>query len=262
MDKPARDQTFPEPERAGLYKAIYLRRDIRHFRPDPLPDETLARLLLAAHHAGSVGFMQPWNFLIIRNQETKARLKAMAEKERLATAASFGEPRASSFLALKVEGLVEAPVVVCVTCDPSRGGPHVLGRHSDPATDVYSAAAAIQNLWLAARAEGVGVGWVTFYQPAELHLALGIPPHVRPIGLLCLGYPEAFPPEPTLQTVGWRHRLPLEELVYLEGWGRQGGSAWDNLCQHLDHARDEAARHGLRETPGLPSQDASHPAGR
>ncbi|MDA8064613.1 MAG: 5,6-dimethylbenzimidazole synthase [Thermaerobacter sp.] len=212
---------FTAAERDAVYKAIYRRRDIRVFLPDPVDDALLWRLLDAAHHAGSVGFMQPWNFLVVRDGAVKAALKAAVDRERRATACVFeADPaRAEKFLSLKVEGIVEAPVLICVTSDPTREGPHVLGRNSDAATDLYSTACAIQNLWLAARVEGVAVGWVSIFRKGDVQEILGIPPHVNPIALLCIGYTPSFPAQPVLETVGWGRRYPLERLVYAERWG-------------------------------------------
>lgn len=216
---------FTEEERKAVYKAIALRRDIRHFRPDPVSDELLHRLLKAGHLAPSVGFMQPWNFTVIRNQETKRRLKEASDRERLAAAHHFQDERQALYLKLKLEGLLDAPVVIAVTSDPTRGGAHVLGRNSDRLTDVYSVSCAIQNIWLAARAEGLGMGWVSIYQKADIQQILGMPPHIDPIGLLCLGYTDAFPPEPLLQLVGWDQRRPLEEVIYYEAWGERKAQA-------------------------------------
>jgi nicotinate-nucleotide--dimethylbenzimidazole phosphoribosyltransferase len=215
---PAR-HAFPPEERAAVYRAIYRRRDMRSFRPDPVPDHVLGRLLWAAHHAPSVGFMQPWRFVVIRDPRTKADLKALVERERQAQALHFSGRRAELFPRLKVDGIAEAPVVVCVAVDPTSGGDHVLGRNADPATDVYSAACAIENLWLAARAEGLGVGWVTFFKKADVRRVLGIPPHVDPVALLCIGYVDAFPDRPVLEEVGWARRLPIEAVVAEERWG-------------------------------------------
>jgi 5,6-dimethylbenzimidazole synthase len=209
---------FPAAEREGVYRAVFERRDMRSFRPDPLPEEVVARLLRAAHHAPSVGFMQPWRFVLVRDPETKAALKSLVERERRAQSLYFEGRRAALFPRLKVDGILEAPLVVCVCIDPTRGGPHVLGRHSEPATDAYSGACAVENLWLAARAEGVGVGWVTFYRKPDLRSVLGIPPHVDPIALLCVGYVDAFPPRPVLEEVGWERRLPLAAVVREGRW--------------------------------------------
>jgi nicotinate-nucleotide--dimethylbenzimidazole phosphoribosyltransferase len=209
---------FPAEQRFGVYRAIEERRDMRSFRPDPLPEAVLARLLAAAHRAPSVGYMQPWRFILVRDAGARAALAALVERERQAQALYFSGRRAALFPTLKVHGLLEAPVVVCVTVDPTRGGPHVLGRHSEPATDVYSAACAIENLWLAARAEGVGAGWVTFYRKDDLRPLLAIPPHVDPVALVCLGYVADFPPRPLLEEAGWDVRLPLGAVVAEGRW--------------------------------------------
>ncbi|MGH2366534.1 MAG: 5,6-dimethylbenzimidazole synthase [Chloroflexota bacterium] len=210
---------FPESERAAMYRAIASRRDIRRFLPDPVSDALLWQLLEAAHRGPSVGFMQPWNFIVVRDTAVKAQVKALFERERQAAACFFDEPTRSQYLSLKLEGIMEAPVNLCVTCDPTRAG-IVLGRNSQPETDVYSTCCAIENLWLAARAEGVGVGWVSILKLPQLRHILNIPPYVVPVAYLCIGYPEAFPDEPMLQTESWRDRLPLEDLVFRDTWGR------------------------------------------
>lgn len=237
---------LPDEQRRGVYEAIYGRRDIRSFRPDPIPDDVLARILDAAHHAGSVGFMQPWDFLVIKSAETRTAVRALFERERQAAACFYDEPRRSDYLALKLEGIAETPLNLCVTCDPTRGG-EVLGRNSVPETDVYSTCCAVQNLWLAARAEGVGVGWVSILKTARLRAILGIPPHVIPVAYLCLGYVDAFPARPTLATAGWRQRLTLGEVVAYESWGRRDEPTWHGLRQALAPSRGEAppARRGL-----------------
>ena len=218
--------------RRGVYEAIFGRRDIRSFRPDPIPDDVLARILDAAHHAGSVGFMQPWDFLVVKGAETRTSVQALFERERRAAACFYDEPRRADYLALKLEGIVEAPLNLCITCDPTRGG-EVLGRNSIPETDVYSTCCAVQNLWLAARAEGVGVGWVSILKTARLRAILGIPPHIIPVAYLCLGYVDAFPARPTLATAGWRQRLALREVVAYESWGRRDDPHWQGLSQAL-----------------------------
>jgi len=223
---------FPDQDRKAVYDAIFQRRDIRRFRPEPLPDAILHRLLEAAHHGPSVGFMQPWNFVVVRDQDTKARVKALFDRERQAASCFYDEPQRSQYLRLKLEGIMEAPVNLCVTCDPIRGGV-VLGRNAQPETDVYSTCCAIQNLWLAARSEGIGVGWVSILKLAQLRKILGIPPHVIPVAYLCIGYPESFPAEPMLHTEGWRQRLPLDELIYLDRWGNPPA---DGLSRPADWA--------------------------
>ncbi len=224
---------FPPEQRLGLYRAIYERRDIRVFRDDPVPPETLARIIRAAHHGPSVGFMQPWDFILVSDVETRGRVKELFERERHAAAQFFDDSRRSQYLSLKLEGIMESPVNLCITCDPTRGE-EVLGRNSMPETDVYSTCCAVQNLWLAARAEGVGVGWVSILKLPQLRRILGIPPHIVPVAYLCLGYPLEFPPSPLLQSAGWRDRLPLEDLVHYDGWGRQEApDTWDEVREAL-----------------------------
>lgn len=213
------DGGFPPEAKEGLYAAIFGRRDVRAFRPDPVPDDVLAGILAAAHHAPSVGFMQPWDFLLVRNHETRKRVKDLSDRERRAAAVFYDEPRRDKYLSMKLEGILDAPLNLCVTCDPTRGGPQVLGRSSIPETDVYSTCLAVQNLWLAARAEGVGVGWVSILRNAELRGILGIPPHVIPVAYLCIGYPQGgFAEKPLLEANGWRERLDLDLLVRYETW--------------------------------------------
>ncbi|MHC3436770.1 5,6-dimethylbenzimidazole synthase [Natrialbaceae archaeon A-gly3] len=213
---------FSEDEIRAVYETIYARRDIRRFREEPIPEDTVERLIDAAHHAPSVGFSQPWDFVVVRDEGTKAEIKEIATRAIEAAQTAYKEPDRSEFGQLKLEGIEESPVNICVTCDPTRGEPHVLGRNSMRRMDVYSTCLAIQNLWLAARAEGVGVGWVSFLYPSEVREVLDIPPHVKPVAYLCVGYPEGFPDEPTLQKEGWRDRIDLEELVHHEGWEGRG----------------------------------------
>ncbi|ARS90602.1 5,6-dimethylbenzimidazole synthase [Natrarchaeobaculum aegyptiacum] len=210
---------FTDADRDAVYRTIFTRRDIRRFRDDPIPEDALERILEAAHHAPSVGFSQPWDLLVVRREETKAAVAEVADRAIAAAREAYDDPDRAAFDDLKLEGIRESPVNVCVTCDPTRGAPHVLGRSSMRRTDVYSTCLAVQNLWLAARAEGIGVGWVSFLYPYELQELLEIPPHVKPIAYLCLGYPEdGFPAEPVLQQEGWRERLDLEALVHEERW--------------------------------------------
>jgi len=220
---------FAESWREGVYQAVYRRRDVRHFRPDPVPPDVLARVLDAAHHAPSVGFMQPWNFVIIADRATRQQVQALYERERLAAAQFFDEPRRSHYLSLKLAGILDAPLNLCVTCDPTRAGPTVLGRNSVPETDVYSTCCAVQNLWLAARAEGLGVGWVSILKLPQLRAILGIPPHVVPVAYLCLGYPKQFWEQPELERAGWRRRQPLASTIYYESWERITHPNWPAL---------------------------------
>lgn len=210
---------FSSEERAAVYKAIYQRRDIRSFLSDAIDEDAVARILDAGHHAPSVGFMQPWNFILIRTQEVKQKLRDAVDRERIAASFHFEDERQDLYLKLKVEGIMQAPLTVCVTCDPTRGGRHVLGRNSIPETDVFSVSCAIQNMWLAARAEGVAMGWVSIFKKPDIRYILDIPLHIDPVGLVSLGYLDEFPERPLLETSGWRGRLPLEDLIYEEKWG-------------------------------------------
>ena len=220
IDNPDLDRdVFPAKWKQGLYQAILQRRDMRSFLPDPIPKDTLARILGAAHHAGSVGFMQPWNFILVENIEIRRKLRRHVEAERLRAAEKFEGERRKKYLALKLEGILDAPLNICVTCDPTRFGPTVLGRNTIRETDIYSTCCAIQNLWLAARAEGIGIGWVSILEPLFLRGLLGIPSHVLPIGYLCAGYVPSFPGKPMLETAGWLPRTALQDLVFADRWG-------------------------------------------
>jgi 5,6-dimethylbenzimidazole synthase len=232
-------ERFPTEERRGLYRAIRSRRDIRHFRTDPIPDQALARIISAAHHGPSVGFMQPWDFILIRDLTVRRQVTDLFHREREAAACFFEEPRRSHFLSLKLEGILAAPVNLCVTCDPTRGEV-VLGRNSVPETDVYSTCCAVQNLWLAARSEGIGVGWVSILKLPQLRQILGIPPHIIPVAYLCLGYPVSFEDRPLLETVGWRQRLALDQLLHFDAWGQAGSEAdpWQNFRDALNSNGD------------------------
>jgi nicotinate-nucleotide--dimethylbenzimidazole phosphoribosyltransferase len=213
-----------EAERRAVYKVIRLRRDIRSFLPDPIPATVLSRILAAAHHAPSVGLMQPWNFVVIQDRAVLAALQELAEQERLTAADNYQGIRREHYLRLKVEGLLDAPCTICVTNDPTRGGV-VLGRNTIPETDLMSTACAIENMWLAARAEGLGMGWVSFYQKDDVRRVLGIPAPVEPVALLSLGYTAHFPDQPLLERVGWEQRRPLTGIVYGDRWG----TPWEGL---------------------------------
>lgn len=202
---------------AAVHRVIAERRDIRRFRPDPVPEELLRRVLDAAHHAPSVGLMQPWRLIVVRDLATRSAVRRLAQRERLRQADRF-DARARHFLDQKIEGVVEAPLGVCVCCDHGAPEVEVLGRGTIPETDVYSTACAIENLWLAARAEGLGVGWVSFYRPEDLRALLAIPSRVDPIAYLCLGWPDERPVRPGLEAAGWSARMPLEAVVMEERW--------------------------------------------
>lgn len=209
---------YPDDQRAAVHAVIAERRDIRRFRPDPVPEDVLERILVAAHSAPSVGLMQPWRLIVVRAIETRVAIRQMAQRERIQQADRF-DARARQFLDQKIEGVVEAPLGICVCCDHGAPNKEVLGRGTIPETDVYSTACAIENLWLAARAEGLGVGWVSFYRPPELRALLGIPPRVDPIAYLCVGWPDERPIRPGLESAGWAARMPLDEVVMQERWG-------------------------------------------
>lgn len=216
----AADAGFSPMERSAVYRAIFERRDVRRgFLPAPIPDDVLGRLLTAAHHAGSVGFMQPWDFVVVRHRTTKRAVKRIFRRINNEAARQYDGTRADLYRSLKLEGIEEAPVNLCVTCNRRRGGRAVLGRSTVRDTDLYSTCCAIQNLWLAARAEGIGVGWVSIMDHTALKRLLGIPKSVTVLAYLCLGYVSEFARRPDLETVGWRVRLPLDRLVHYESWG-------------------------------------------
>lgn len=216
------DDSFSPEERAALYRCIRERRDVRrNFRPDPVPPDVLARVLAAGHAAPSVGFLQPWNFIVIREHATKEALHAAFTRANVEAAAMFEGERAELYRSLKLEGLREAPLLLCVTCERERAGPVVLGRTHQSEMDIYSTVCAVQNIWLAARAENLGVGWVSILALADLHRILAIPDAIVPIALLCMGYVEAFAHTPDLERAGWRKRLALEDLVFEERFGER-----------------------------------------
>jgi 5,6-dimethylbenzimidazole synthase len=212
---------FNEQEKKALYDVIYKRRDVRTFLSKSIPSDVLQRVLEAGHHAPSVGFMQPWNFVLVKDGELKKKLAWAAEKERKALSIHYEGEKANQFLELKVEGIKEAPVTICVTCDPTRGGSHVLGRNSIPETDILSTACAIQNMWLASCAEGLALGWVSFYKKNDVRDILSIPPHVDPVALLSIGYTEDYPASPILEEAKWEKRRELDGLIFEDTWGNK-----------------------------------------
>ncbi|QGZ31801.1 5,6-dimethylbenzimidazole synthase [Stutzerimonas stutzeri] len=207
---------FPEAERAGVYRAIAERRDMRHFRGGEVAPDVLARLLEAAHQAPSVGLMQPWRFVRIRRTALRSAIAELVERERLLTAQALGE-RGREFMQLKVEGIRECAELLVVALMEGREE-HVFGRRTMPRMDLASAACAIQNLWLAARAEGLGVGWVSLFDPQALADLLRMPSGAEPVAIICLGPVDAFYPAPMLSMQGWTQPRPLTELVFVDGW--------------------------------------------
>ena len=213
-------QAFSDEDRAAVYRAIETRRDVRdQFLADPLPDDLVLRLLQAAHAAPSVGFMQPWNFTLVQDANVRQAAWQAFSRANDEAADMFSGEQQALYRSLKLEGIRKAPLSICVTCDPTRGGDVVLGRTHNPRMDVYSTVCAIQNLWLAARAEGVGVGWVSIFHDSDVRTIFGIPDHIEIVAWLCLGYVEELYQEPELSIKGWRQRLPLEELVFRDRWG-------------------------------------------
>jgi 5,6-dimethylbenzimidazole synthase len=213
------DPEFSSAERDAVYKCIFSRRDVRgQFLPDPIPDQVLARILNAAHHAPSVGFMQPWDFIVVRDAAIRQRVRDAFQAANLEAAGMFEDERQKTYRRLKLEGIVEAPIGICITCDRSRTGPVVLGRTHQTDMDLYSAVCAAQNLWLAARAEDIGVGWVSIIRHDDLRGALGIPSSILPIAYLCVGYVTHFFQKPELEAAGWLPRIPLSDVVWIDRW--------------------------------------------
>ena len=211
---------FTEAERAAVYKAILSRRDVRReFLPDPIPEAVLMRILAAAHHAPSVGFMQPWDFILVRDAGVRQRIKAAFEQAHAEAAALFEGEKRETYRGLKLEGILEAPLGICVTCDRERHGPVVIGRTQNPEMDLYSSVCAVQNLWLAARAEGLGVGWVSIIDHQALRAILGIPERIQPIAYLCVGAVRFFHERPELEQAGWLARADLSALIHHDRWG-------------------------------------------
>jgi len=227
----AREQDFSAAERAALYRTIYSRRDVRgQFTPDPVDIETLSRILMAAHYAPSVGFMQPWSFVIVRAAETKQQVHALFNQAHREAAEMFEGEKRSTYRNLKLEGILEAPINICITCDKDRAGPVVIGRTHMPEMDVYSTVCAVQNLWLAARAEGLGLGWVSILDPEKLKQVLNIPANVQPVAYVCLGHVSHFKDKPELQQAGWRPRLAVADLTHFEAFEQ---SANDDFARDL-----------------------------
>ncbi|MQY11956.1 Nicotinate-nucleotide--dimethylbenzimidazole phosphoribosyltransferase [Streptomyces sp. RB5] len=232
---------FDDDAREAVHRVMRERRDIRNgFRPDPVPHEVLLRVLEAAHTAPSVGHSQPWDFVVIRSEDTRRRMHELAGRQREAYAQSLPKARAKQFKELKVEAILDTPVNIVVTADPTRGGRHTLGRHTQPQMAPYSSALAVENLWLAARAEGLGVGWVSFFDERELCRELELPEHLDIVAYLCVGYVDEFPAEPELVESGWSQRRPLSWVVHEESYGRRalpGEDPHDLLLETLDAIR-------------------------
>ncbi len=212
---------FPGEQKNGVYQAIMQRRDIRaQFIDEPVSEEILEKILRAAHHAPSVGFMQPWNFLLIKDPETKNLVHKGFLQAHEESAEMFTGAKKEQYKTFKLEGILESPVNLLITCDRARTGPVVIGRTVQPEMDLFSTVCAVQNLWLAARAEGIGVGWVSIIHEELLRRIFKLPESVVVIAYLCIGHVSHFPEMPELEKAGWLPRLNLDELVFYEEWGK------------------------------------------
>jgi 5,6-dimethylbenzimidazole synthase len=214
------EHSFTEEEKRGVYRAIAERRDVRsQFLSVPIPDAVLARLLWAAHCAPSVGYMQPWEFIVVRDVAVKQRVRGLFEQANREAAGTYQDEQRMLYDSLKLEGILEAPINLCVTCHPTISRGSGLGRQTMPETAHYSSVCAVQNLWLAARAEGIGIGWVSIFDRADLRRVLAIPSEVDPVAYLCLGYVSEFLSQPELEIKGWEQPVPLAELIHFDCYG-------------------------------------------
>jgi 5,6-dimethylbenzimidazole synthase len=211
---------FSEPEIRAVYRVMAERRDMRHFRPDPIDEALLERLLAAAHLAPSVGLMQPWRFVRVRHPELRASIHQLVEAERIQTARALGE-REEEFMRLKVEGVRDCGELLVAALMPGREA-HIFGRRTLPQMDLASVACAIQNLWLAARAEGIGMGWVSLFDPESLRRLLRMPSGSQPVAVLCLGHVPAFYSRPMLEEQNWARRADLTKLIMTDYWSDDG----------------------------------------
>jgi 5,6-dimethylbenzimidazole synthase len=216
---PQETEAFADEARRAVHEVIRSRRDIRHFAPDrAVANEELERILDAAHHAPSVGFSQPWGFVLVRDRAQRARIRTSFLRCRAREAERFPSPRREQYLELQLEGIVDAPLNVCVTVDLRARDEAVLGTTAQPDMLRFSACCAVQNLWLAARAEGIGVGWVSIVEAAVLRDELALPPGIEPLAYLCIGHPIAFRSQPMLEEVGWLPRRALADVIHDGRW--------------------------------------------
>ncbi len=217
----ASDGLISEQERQGFNRVLYSRRDIRgQFFPDEIDDELLLSILSAAHHAPSVGFSQPWNFIVIKDPQVKQQVHSAFSVANEEAKMLFTGERKEQYQTLKLQGIVDAPINICITCDRSRGGAVVLGKTHQPEMDLYSTVCAVQNLWLAARAENIGVGWVSIVKPPAIKSILKLPENVIPVAYLCVGRVTHFPKIPELETKQWEVREQLKNLIFTDEWGK------------------------------------------
>ena len=212
-------------ELADFYQTLFGRRDVRsEFLNRPIAAQVLARILTAAHHAPSVGLSQPWKFLLVEDVDKKRAVHAAFQQANTEAVEQFSSERRDLYRSLKLQGILDAPINILVTCDRQEDSEVVLGRTHQPEMDLYSTVCAVQNLWLSARAEGVGVGWVSIISPEKLLEVFGVPQGVVPIAYLCLGYVSRFRERPELEEQGWGRRMPIEELVFNNTWGKRAES--------------------------------------
>ncbi|TAM95529.1 MAG: 5,6-dimethylbenzimidazole synthase [Rhizobiaceae bacterium] len=236
--------SFEREAREAVYRAIHTRRDVRgHFISGPIDDTVLARLLTAAHHAPSVGHMQPWNFIVIRDAERREKVRDLFLAARSEEVSAVAAERQALYRKLRLEGICESALNLCVTCDRTRAEGSPLGRWHNPEMDLYSTVCAVQNFWLAARAEGIGVGWVSIFDSVPLKKLLGIPGHVVPVAYLCVGPVSEFAPRPDLETKGWRQRLPLSGLIMSETFGGDGEASLKSLADGMAAEGAPASSH-------------------
>jgi len=211
-----------EIERDAVYKTIFSRRDVRSdFTKQTVPDDVIKRILTAAHHAPSVGFMQPWDFIVVSDIEAKKQIKQGFDESNAASKKMFNEEQQPKYQEFKLEGILEAPLGICVTCDRNRNGPVVLGKTIKAEMDLYSSVCAVQNLWLAARAENLGVGWVSIIEDDILRDALGIPNNIEIIAYLCIGYVSKFKDKPELESAGWLPRRSVDKAIHYNKWSTE-----------------------------------------
>jgi len=221
----SQNPAFNKHEREAIYRVIAERRDVRRgFVNTPLPEDLLGRLLAAAHSAPSVGLMQPSRFIVIRENSVRKAVHAIFEAANCRAREAYTGEQADTYSNLKLEGILEAPQNLCVLCDLGSERGHGLGRQTMPETATYSTVCAIQNLWLAARSEGVGVGWVSILDPLRLREILCIPERLKLVAYLCLGFVEEFAPEPDLERFGWEKRVELNKVVSYERYSEAGVS--------------------------------------
>ncbi|MBM9518781.1 5,6-dimethylbenzimidazole synthase [Desulforhopalus vacuolatus] len=233
------NQNISKEDRKGLYKTIFSRRDVHtQFLDTAIPDEVLSRILYAAHYAPSAGFMQPWDFLLIRNSETRQKVHAAFAQAHAEAATMFSGEKQNARSNFKLKGILDCALNICVTCDTTRTSSVVFNRHPANTMDTSSSICTIQNLWLAARAEGLGVGWVSIIDEETLKEILEIPDHVIPVGYLCVGYVSHFLKKPELENDGWLPRLDIRNLISFDRWHGQPERSEAGILQQLKQDAD------------------------